>query len=82
MVIFIFLIVFILNYCLKEYVFVEMIFFIYIVVVVVVLCNTYSFTESIIVYIINKAIGVMCIAHLRAFIQQTNTHTHKQPRLD
>ena len=30
----------------------------------------------------NKAIAVMCLAHLRAFIQQTNTHKHKQPRLD
>ena len=25
---------------------------------------------------LNKAIAVMCLAHLRAFIQQTNTHKH------
>ena len=31
---------------------------------------------------LNKAIAVMCLAHLRSFIQQTNTHKHKQPRLD
>ena len=30
----------------------------------------------------NKVIPVMCLAHLRAFIQQTNRHKHKQPRLD
>ena len=30
----------------------------------------------------NKAIAEMCLAQLRAFIQQTNTHKHKQPRLD
>ena len=30
----------------------------------------------------NKAIAIMCLAYFRAFIQQTNTHKHKQPRLD
>ena len=30
----------------------------------------------------HKAIAVMCLTHLRTFIQQTNTHKHKQPRLE
>ena len=34
------------------------------------------------VLLVNKAIAVMCLAHLRAFIQQISIHKHKQLSLD
>ena len=37
----------------------------------------YTFLWCLKKYKTDKAIAGMCIAHLRAFIQQTNTHKHK-----